>query len=108
MRAVEDRDTEPELMVRRGTHRPCYRYLLLPKDLPGTPAWQQRRSAAGSLYPRLPLAAGHLVVRSIRDGMRSEIQNCVCPAPAPDAPPVQRQRICRDADAISVHVPRLH
>ena len=108
IQAVREWDIRPDLIARRVTHRLGFRYLLHRKNLPGTPAWHQHRSEAGSLNPRLPLSAVHLVVCSIRDGMRSDIQGCVCPAPAPDAPPVQRQRVRRDADAISVHVPRPH
>lgn len=37
MRAVKDRDTKPEMMVRRLLHRMGYRYRLHRKDLPGKP-----------------------------------------------------------------------
>lgn len=37
MRAVKDRDTVPELMVRRMVHNMGYRYRLHRKDLPGKP-----------------------------------------------------------------------
>ncbi|MFO7774362.1 MAG: DNA mismatch endonuclease Vsr [Candidatus Hydrogenedentota bacterium] len=37
MRQVKDRDTTPEMMVRREIHRLGYRYRLHRKDLPGKP-----------------------------------------------------------------------
>ncbi len=37
MRAVKDRDTKPEMMVRRMIHGMGYRYRLHRKDLPGKP-----------------------------------------------------------------------
>lgn len=37
MRAIKDRDTKPELTVRRLLHRMGYRYRLHRKDLPGKP-----------------------------------------------------------------------
>ncbi|MFP4172620.1 MAG: very short patch repair endonuclease [Candidatus Hydrogenedentota bacterium] len=37
MRQVKDRDTAPEMMVRREIHRLGYRYRLHRKDLPGKP-----------------------------------------------------------------------
>ena len=37
MRQVKDRDTTPEMMVRRELHRLGYRYRLHRKDLPGKP-----------------------------------------------------------------------
>ncbi len=37
MRAVKDRDTKPEMAVRRLLHRMGYRYRLHQKDLPGKP-----------------------------------------------------------------------
>ena len=37
MRAVKDRDTKPEMAVRRLLHRLGYRYRLHRKDLPGKP-----------------------------------------------------------------------
>jgi DNA mismatch endonuclease (patch repair protein) len=37
MRAVKDRDTAPELIVRRLAHRMGYRFRLCRKDLPGRP-----------------------------------------------------------------------
>lgn len=37
MRAVKDRDTKPELLVRSALHRAGFRYRLHRKDLPGTP-----------------------------------------------------------------------
>jgi DNA mismatch endonuclease, patch repair protein len=37
MRAVKDRDTVPEMLVRRIAHRMGYRYRLHRKDLPGKP-----------------------------------------------------------------------
>lgn len=37
MRAVKDRDTKPEMIVRRMIHKMGYRYRLHRKDLPGKP-----------------------------------------------------------------------
>ena len=37
MRAIKDRDTKPEMMVRRLLHSMGYRYRLHRKDLPGKP-----------------------------------------------------------------------
>ena len=47
MRAVKSRDTGPELLVRRLTHRMGYRYRLHRSDLPGKPdlAFPGRRAA---------------------------------------------------------------
>jgi DNA mismatch endonuclease, patch repair protein len=47
MAAVRDRDTTPEMFVRRLVHRLGYRYALHKKDLPGSPdlALVSRRAA---------------------------------------------------------------
>ncbi|MGT2515171.1 very short patch repair endonuclease [Sphingomonas panni] len=37
MRAVQSKDTKPEMLVRRALHRLSYRFRLHRKDLPGSP-----------------------------------------------------------------------
>ena len=53
-------------------------------------------------------AAVHLVVRSVRDGMDTEIEGGVCPECVPDAAAVQLQRVRGDADAVCIDIVRLH
>ena len=48
------------------------------------------------------------MVRSVRDGMGPEIEVRVRSEHAPNAPAVQSQRVGRDANAVRIHVFRLH
>ena len=48
------------------------------------------------------------MVRSVRDGMGPEIEVRVCSRHAPNAPAVQCERVGRDANAVCIHVFRLH
>lgn len=88
MRAVKSRNTGPELIVRRATHRMGYRYRLHRKDLPGKPDlafpakrkvifvhgcfWHQHRCPRGW---RLPKTNRDYWIPKLRRNSERDIEN---------------------------------